>query len=343
MRRLAGRRSICMLKKPVMSAVFDIAEASRARKNGLTPFKEEIKVIRDIPYKTAGNTRLVLDLFLPSCPSAEKIPVLLFIPGGGWMIHNRKRRSGYAELFATLGAAVAVIDHRLCPETFFPEDLKDVADALGFLNTLAPRYDLDPDNVTVMGDSSGGHLAALIGCAASDEYFCEKLKIDTPSVKPKLLILISGAFSFEVMYKIPFTHQLIVRYFSGCETKKGFRKWEFYKECDPYNYINKDFPATFNSGGMTDMLCLGEAERMGALLDEKGVDNERFVGRNLFNSGHCFNYRINFKPARICTEKILEWYAKKESELGVDMSGGLKRALAFLHNYRAAIKGRIKC
>lgn len=331
-----------MLKIPVMSKIFDVVEESRAKPNGRSPFVDEIKKIKDVVYKTVDGKDLVMDVYLPA-NGAKHAPVVLEIPGGGWMIHNRKRRDGYARLFAVLGAAVCVIDHRLSPEIFFPENLKDVADALNFIVDNAEKYGFDAGNVTVTGDSSGGHLAACLACASSVPSYGEKLGLPKLKTKVANCIFISGAFSFETMYRIPFTHLLMVRYFSGQKSRKAFRKWEFYKEADPYNYITKDFPESYGNGGGSDLLCLGEAKRMAGYLNAAGVKNAYQVGKNVFNNGHCYVLRLPFAPARRDMQKIMAWYAEKQAEKGVDMSEGLVRVTTFLTDYKAALGGKVKC
>lgn len=331
-----------MLKTPVMSKIFDVVEESRAKPNARSPYVDEIEVVRDVVYKTVDGKNLVMDIYLPA-KAAEKAPVVLEIPGGGWMIHNRRRRDGYARLFAVMGAAVCVIEHRLSPEIFFPENLKDVADALNFIVDNAEKYHFDANNVTVTGDSSGGHLAACLACASSVPSYGEKLGLPNLKTKVSNCIFISGAFSFETMYKIPFTHLLMVRYFSGQKSRKAFRKWEFYKEADPYNYITKDFPESYNNGGGSDLLCLGEAKRMAGYLNAAGVKNTYHVGKNIFNNGHCYVLRLPFAPARRDMRKIMDWYAEKQAEKGVDMSEGLVRVTVFLTDYKAALAKKVKC
>lgn len=332
-----------MLETPLMSKVFDLIEGMRAVPNGRTPFNDEIRVVKDIVYKTVGDKKLYMDLYLPNLSAGERVPVVLEIPGGGWMIHNRNRRDGYARLLAVMGAAVAVIDHRLCPQVFFPENLIDVVDAANYLQTLAPEYNLDLSNVTVTGDSSGGHLGACLCCAATDENYAKKLGLPSLGIIPAGFIAVSGSFSFEVMYRIPFTHLLEVRYFSGQRSRKAFRNWEFYRESIPYNFINKDFPVTYNNGGMTDFLCAGEAKRMAKVLDAAGVANEYCVGKNLFNSMHCYVLRLPFSSARKDMLKLLGWYRDRQSERGADMGEGYKRIEKFFKFYKKALKCEVKC
>lgn len=337
------RKEYGMMRRPFMAGVFDVVEEQRAVPNGRTPFNDEIKVEKDVVYKTVDGKNLCMDIYFPSRPVGEKSPVVLDIPGGGWMIHNRRRRDGYARCFAAMGAVVAVIDHRLCPEVFFPKDLEDCVDAYNFLCDHEDEYKIDKNNITLTGDSSGGHLAACMGCLSSSEEYRQKLALPKLKTKVANIITISGAFSFEVMYRIPFTHLFIVRYFSGTKSRKAFRQWEFYKESDPYNYLNPDFPETYNNGGATDPLCFGEAKRMSKALDKVGVKNEYRVGKNPFNSAHCYVLRFPFAPARKDALALYAWYGQKQAEKGVNMADNFKRVETFMNNYKKALKGKIKC
>lgn len=337
------RKDFGMFRRPIMADIFDFFEEARAVPNGRTPFNDEIKIEKDIVYKTIDGKQLLMDIYYPSHPIEGKAPCVMDIPGGGWMIHNRLRRDGYARCFAAMGAVVAVIDHRLCPEVFFPKDLEDCVDAYNFLCDNADRFGIDKDNITVTGDSSGGHLAACFGIAATDEEYAKSLAISTPSTKPSGLIFVSGAFSFEVMYRIPLTNTLIVRYVSGQKSRKAFRKWEFYKQTNPYEYLNANLPPCYNSGGMTDFLCLGEAKRMGEALSKAGVKNEYTVGKNLFRSDHCYVLRFPFAPARKDALKLYDWYFRTQKDRGVDLSGGFERVKKFMTQYKKALKGEIEC
>ena len=88
-----------MLKIPVMSKIFDVVEESRAKPNGRSPFVEEIKIIKDVVYKTVDGKDLVMDVYLPA-NGAKKAPVVLEIPGGGWMTYDREIAPGVKALFA---------------------------------------------------------------------------------------------------------------------------------------------------------------------------------------------------------------------------------------------------
>ncbi len=337
------RKEYGMSRYPLMSYLYDYTERTRSKQNARTPFNDEVKVIEDVVYKTVGGENLMLDIYLPTAKVEGGFPVVFEIPGGGWMVRNRKRRAGYARLYATMGAVVFVIEHRVSPEVFFPEHLIDVIDAYNFVVSLKDEYNLDLDKITVCGDSSGGHLGACLGVASTNHDYVEKFGLPTPAVKPARHIFISGAFSFDVMYRIPFVHKLSLRYFSGKPTGKEFRNWELYKVTSPLNCITEEFPISYNSGGMLDFLCAGDAPRMAKALTNAGVRNELYVGKHLFYSGHCYVKRIPFAPVRKDMFKIMTWYKDEMMTLGTDLSQGYARVDKFLHNYHKALKGKIEC
>jgi acetyl esterase/lipase len=132
----------------------------------------EITVYRDLEY--AGYTldgvehALYLDLYLPEQGGSPPAPLLIFIHGGGWFEGSKETCPG--ETFARQGYAMACVDYRLadgfagCPaELTFPAQIRDVKAAVRWLRQRAGVYNLDPDRFGAMGNSSGGHLAALLG------------------------------------------------------------------------------------------------------------------------------------------------------------------------------------
>ena len=129
----------------------------------------------------------------------------------------------------------------------------------------------------------------------------------------------------------------------GKPKKKEFKNSELYHYSSPQLCLNEAFPITYNSGGMLDFFCAGEARRMSKALDEIGVRNKYQIGKNLFNSGHCYVKRIPFAPARRDMLKIMTWYKDEMLLLGTDMTEGYARIEKFLTNYHKVLKGKIEC
>ncbi len=123
-------------------------------------------------YKTldkeikSSSTSIPVRIFTPD--NANKSSLLLFFHGGGWVTGGIKNYSGVcSNLAKAVRCAVALVDYRLAPEYKFPaapEDCYRVAHEF-FLNNICSVH---PDNITLIGDSAGGNLAAAVSLMARD-------------------------------------------------------------------------------------------------------------------------------------------------------------------------------
>ena len=122
---------------------------------------------RDLRYADYGqNFELSLDLYLPNIAESEFPPVLVYVHGGGWFEGSKSDCPG--STFAQHGYAVACVDYRLAtaacaPDTVFPAQIYDIKAAVRWLRQHADAYSYDADHMGLIGQSSGGHLAALAG------------------------------------------------------------------------------------------------------------------------------------------------------------------------------------
>ncbi|MHB9026828.1 MAG: alpha/beta hydrolase fold domain-containing protein [Armatimonadota bacterium] len=119
-----------------------------------------VKSIRDIPYAHAGDTTLLLDLYLP-VKAHDPLPVVVHIHGGSWS--SGSKSSSAAELLVTRGFAVASIDYRFSQEVIFPAQMHDCKAAVRWLRANAKKYGLNGARIGAWGTSAGAHLAALLG------------------------------------------------------------------------------------------------------------------------------------------------------------------------------------
>lgn len=132
----------------------------------------------NIPYNNDTLKKHLLDIYLPA-NAKQKIPLVVFIHGGGWIGNDKYADMGYMPntISAMLGngMAIASIDYRFATQAVFPAILQDCNKAVSFLYDNADKYNIDASRIALMGFSAGGHLASLMGTSqnnkVSDFYF----------------------------------------------------------------------------------------------------------------------------------------------------------------------------
>lgn len=134
----------------------------------------------------ADEDCLSLNVWTPAPGSAESLPVLVFLHGGGYLTGAGSAAWYEGRVMAERGPAVAVtINYRLgaLGYLYLPPELtgdgpvanlglQDQRMALDWVHTNAAAFGGDPDNVTVFGQSGGGHsIVALAGMAGDPPTF----------------------------------------------------------------------------------------------------------------------------------------------------------------------------
>jgi acetyl esterase len=111
---------------------------------------------------------LPLRLYIPDVNGAGALGTILFFHGGGWTVGNLDTHDATFRAFARESRCVVVApDFRLAPEHKFPAAYEDCwATALWVVENVA-RFGGDPQRVALVGESSGGTLAAAVAQTAA--------------------------------------------------------------------------------------------------------------------------------------------------------------------------------
>ena len=100
---------------------------------------------------------------IPEVQSQKRFPCVIFIKGSGW-----SKQDCYVELpmlidIARAGFVVAAVEYRPAYVEPFPGFVSDVKQAIRFLRANCDDFDIDPNRIAIMGDSSGGHTSLMVG------------------------------------------------------------------------------------------------------------------------------------------------------------------------------------
>ena len=104
---------------------------------------------------------------------AGPFPAIVFYHGGAWWLAGGETGFGLTDGFcriycAETGSVVVNVDYRLAPEHPYPRQLEDSYTGMLWTVEHASELNVDPANVSVMGQSSGGNLAAAVCLLARD-------------------------------------------------------------------------------------------------------------------------------------------------------------------------------
>lgn len=111
------------------------------------------------------DCKLNADVYRPE--RGGQNPAILWLHGGGLIFGNRSMLpADQIQLYIEAGYTVISMDYRLAPETKLNEILKDVRDGYNWIVKEGPDlFSIDPDRIAIIGHSSGGYLAMMIGAS----------------------------------------------------------------------------------------------------------------------------------------------------------------------------------
>lgn len=133
---------------------------------------------KTLPYVEDGHARHVLDIYAP--PSAENLPVVFWIHGGGWQTGDKSSVQQKPRYFTEQGFVFVSTNYRLLPEVEMGVLIRDVAKALAWTHRHIASHGGDPSRIIVAGHSAGAQLAALL---CTDERYLKEEGLTFTSLK----------------------------------------------------------------------------------------------------------------------------------------------------------------
>jgi acetyl esterase/lipase len=103
-------------------------------------------------------------------------PAVIICPGGGYLSLAEDEAEYVALQFLARGYQAFVLNYSIgAPYASFPAPFLDLAAAVVCVRERASRYIVDPDKITVVGLSTGGHVASILGTLWQSSLFPNKL------------------------------------------------------------------------------------------------------------------------------------------------------------------------
>lgn len=153
--------------------------------------QQNMVYLKDLPFGTSG---LKIDVCFKE-DNREKIPVLN-IHGGGWRSGDKSMMKDMAQALASKGYICFIPEYTLSTHGLYPAPIKDLREALVFIEGNTQKYQLRMDALTVAGHSAGGQLAALLATTQDKNKF-NGTNINVERVPTiRILIDIDGVLAF---------------------------------------------------------------------------------------------------------------------------------------------------
>ncbi|MBU3738194.1 MAG: alpha/beta hydrolase [Rhodoferax sp.] len=157
-------------------------------------------VTTDLDVRYGSHASETLDVFPSRVADA---PVLVFLHGGYWRALDKADHSFLAPPFVEQGACVVIPNYALCPgkdtdKVTVPRIVMQMVAALNWVWRHIRRYGGNPGDITVMGHSAGGQLAAMmLACN------WQQVDADLPVQLVQKALSISGVYDLEPIRHVP--------------------------------------------------------------------------------------------------------------------------------------------
>lgn len=254
------------------------------------PASVAAQVQKNIVYSTAAGEELTMDLYFPTNTAGRSLPTVLYLHGGGWQTGGKSMIAmipGPTELVRR-GYLVASVDYRLAPQYKFPSMLEDAKCAVRFLRAHANEFNLDPNRIGVIGESSGGHLAALLGLTDSSAGF-EGAGWTNQSSRVQAVVDLYGPTDFATG-KTNFMTLLLIKDAFGATNVNA----PSLISANPVTYASSDAPPFLIMHGDHDTLVdLQQSAELDARLKAVGADSTFVVLTNFSHGFTPFGLKSN--------------------------------------------------
>jgi acetyl esterase len=114
------------------------------------------------PVGPTGRTRIRIVRPAAAAPN-DTLPLILYCHGGGWVLGDKVTHDRLVREIANgVGASVVFVDYVNAPEAKYPTQQEQAYASMVYAVEHAADLHVDPSRLAIVGDSVGGHMAAVV-------------------------------------------------------------------------------------------------------------------------------------------------------------------------------------
>lgn len=260
---------------------------------------ENITEKRNIVYKKIGERKLHLDAFYHK--SQQLKPAVILIHGGGWKSGNKSHMEPLAQKIASNGYACFTVEYRLSLEAKYPEGIFDIKQAIQFVKENADKFYVDIAKIAVLGCSSGGQMAALIGTTNNNSKYEDVNYKSNHSSSVQVIVDIDGILAF----KHPESEEgAMASLWLGGNSDDKLETW---LEASALTHTDKNTPPILFIGSQYPRFLAGKDDMI-EILNKYGIYNQTEIIQNSPHSFWLFHpwFEITVKKVTDFLDKTLK-------------------------------------
>ncbi|MCV9927091.1 alpha/beta hydrolase [Flavobacterium sp. LS1R49] len=226
---------------------------------------KDINPVYDLVYYKENTRELHLDAFIYK--KQKMNPAVIMIHGGGWRSGNKNQMHVLGQEIASKGYSCFTIEYRLSLEAKYPQAIYDVKNAIKFIKDNAQKFHVDPNKIAILGCSSGGQMAALIGTTNGDLAFDDVQNKSKSTSNVHAIIDIDGILAF----KHPESEEgEMAAFWLNGSYEENPKNWQ---NASALTHTNKNTPPTLFIDSSLDRFHAGRDDMI-AILNQNNIYND---------------------------------------------------------------------
>jgi len=237
-----------------------------------------VEIRKNVQYGTGAGEPLTLNMAIPA-GFEERLPVIMFIHGGGWIAGNKESLPDDLLTTAAQGGYFVVsVGYRLAPKHVFPAQIEDCKCAVRYLRANAKELNIDPERIGAVGFSAGAHLAMLLGTMDPSDGLEGEGGWSEESSKVQVAVSYAGPTNLDAEYPDA-SKRMVSAFIGGARSDKV----DQYRRASPISYVsNGDAPLLLFQGTVDVLVPYEQGIQMARAMTEAKVPGrvELLIGHN---------------------------------------------------------------
>ncbi len=241
-------------------------------------------------------------------------PGVIICPGGAYLNLSDAEGSPIALEMSARGYQAFVLEYSVGSrvstptQTRYPAQLIDLAKAIAALRDNAADWNLDPDNIAIMGFSAGGHLCASYATHWHESWLADAVGTNTEYLRPTAAVLGYPITNY-VLQNNAFSEPIPMMIASNCALFGDANPpKEELERLSPSLHVTQQTPPIFLVHASDDGLVpVGNSLCMAQALSTAGVPYELHIfqqGDHGFGNGHPMDRPWEAHRNRACSAWI---------------------------------------